>query len=451
MAAAKRASLLLTLLAACGFPRPADVGDDANPGHDSGQPGTTIQVAGTGDDSNDGITKPIKTLKHAIGLASQSHQITNIVLASGRYSTLSGETFPYTLPADVTVRGSAGGGTIFAGSNSEAGIMVDGAALQDLEFEDFTVAIAATGAARLADIRVRTKMTAVRAETAGRLVIDNLDITGAATACATGIALNGAADLVATTLVTRGLGTTLNAKDQSTVSITSLNVTGDPTCVSTVLRASNKTFTLQDGFVDGGYGGLALTPVSTSQQAVITNTVLRNLRSAALVGSPGTGGTATMMMTGGEISNSGGFGIELYHGSWSFTNVAINEDSTAGIFLLGIGPQLLSTLRMRGCTVRGNEQAIHLEDWTTADLGTVDNPGNNSFLSSTSVGLDVAGSAGPTQINAVGNTWRPSRQGADSGGKYTNPAGPITGPVTIVAGNNYAIAGTYTVQINPPQ
>src|SRR5262245_43980060 len=79
----------LLVVAACGFPRPPDVPDD-----DSSDQ-STIHVSASGDDSNDGITQPVKTLKRAIGIASGSSQIAKIALASGSYSTASGETFPY--------------------------------------------------------------------------------------------------------------------------------------------------------------------------------------------------------------------------------------------------------------------------------------------------------------------------------------------------------------------
>jgi hypothetical protein len=45
----------------------------------------TIRVAPSGDDANDGLTNPVKTLKRAIGLAAAYSQATVIVLASGRY------------------------------------------------------------------------------------------------------------------------------------------------------------------------------------------------------------------------------------------------------------------------------------------------------------------------------------------------------------------------------
>src|SRR5215468_143263 len=61
-------------------------GSVKNEGPGGGPPdmggGKTVQVSTTGDDANDGITEPVKTLKHAIGLALADGEITSISLAS---------------------------------------------------------------------------------------------------------------------------------------------------------------------------------------------------------------------------------------------------------------------------------------------------------------------------------------------------------------------------------
>src|SRR5947207_1884829 len=109
----------VALLAACNFPKPADVAGEAGPSDASvvtdaapdglpidsppidaapdapDLPGTVLNVSPSGDDANDGLTMPVKTLKHAIGLAAANSEIVRIVLASGRYSAATGETFPY--------------------------------------------------------------------------------------------------------------------------------------------------------------------------------------------------------------------------------------------------------------------------------------------------------------------------------------------------------------------
>ncbi|HEX7939329.1 MAG TPA: DUF1565 domain-containing protein [Gemmatimonadaceae bacterium] len=174
-------------------------------------PIVAIHVSPSGDDANDGLTLPVKTLKHAVALAAANTQITQIVLATGTYSAGSGETFPYIVPSNVTIVGPGDGGAVLVGSKTEPGVTVDAGGLQDLDLQDFATAITVTGTANLKNIRVRTSTIAVQAEATASLTVNNLDITGIAVTgtspCSTGIALNGAAKLVAMTMSTRELGT----------------------------------------------------------------------------------------------------------------------------------------------------------------------------------------------------------------------------------------------------
>lgn len=431
MTSSTRAWLFLLLATACGFPRPSDVNGD---GPD--QPGVTIHVAPTGDDANDGLTQPVKTIKRAIRIAGTNTDITTIELAAGRYTAATGEMFPYMVPTDVTMAGPVTGGAILTGTKAEPGLMIDAGKLQDLELEDFTVAITTTGTARIANLRVRTSTLAMRGETAARLTVDNFDITGAVDVCGSGIELKGAADLVATTLVTWNLTTTLDARDQSTVNIAKADITGDPRCRGFAFSVgTNKTFTLSDSTVSGTYGGMGFPGSSSSPtQVTVTGTALRNMTANAL-----SGGFVVFKMTGGEISNAGQAGLSANAGTWSFTNVLISGNRVGGLFLSGSGPQALATLTLRGCTIADNAgDGVQLFDFSAADLGTDANPGNNTFQGNQPVGLLVYGSYGPQHVDAVGNTWNAMVQGSDMAGRYTSPT-TITGPIDQAINNNFAL------------
>jgi hypothetical protein len=442
MAASLRSAAALLLMSACGFPRPADVGGTPGEPSDAApdapeQPGTVVHVSNTGDDANDGLTLAVKTLKHAIGIAAASSQITKIVLATGHYATAAGETFPYTVPANVTIVGAAGGGSILTGSNTEPGMIVDAGTLQDLELEDFTVAITATGMATVTNVHVRTNMLAVRAETTAKLTVNNLDITGMVAACATGIELNGAAEFSATTLSTRNLGTAVDAKNQSAVNITRGSITGDRGCTKTVIVVTtSKPFLLSDSILDGGTAGISFLPKSATLQVTILNTILRNFKNDALGGGTGFGGLLTFDMSGGEISNNGRGGVEAVGGLWSFTNVMMTQNGVFGIYFQGSLPAP-GALTMRGCSISGTPDAIYLFDEAAADLGTAGSPGDNNFQSFAGVALDIDGATQP-RIDAAGNTWR-AVQGTNPQGKYPSNIAPVFGPVDRVSANNYAI------------
>lgn len=428
-------ALLVLTTASCGFPRPPDVVGDAPVGTDGpAGPIVAIHVSPSGDDANDGLMLPVKTLKHAIALAAANTQITQIVLATGTYSAATGETFPYIIPSNVTIVGPGDGGAILAGSQTEPGVTVDAGGLQDLDLQDFATAITVTGTANLKNIGVRTSTIAVQAEATASLTVNNLNITGIAVTgtgpCSTGIALNGAAKLVAMTLTTRDLGTTLDARDQSVVAIANATISGNPTCPgSTVMSViSTASFSLSDSVLDGGAAGIGIVAQSASFHATISNTIVRNMKGDGLGGFPNL--KASFQMTGGELSSNGLSGAELGQGTWTFTNVAIRQNKNIAFYLQD------ASLVMRNCTVVGNGFGIDVYQGSVADLGTMSSPGNNVFQNNSDVSVFAESSV---PVNAIGNTWNPNIQGADGNGKYITTA-TIAGPVAAVSNGNFQIS-----------
>jgi hypothetical protein len=451
--------LLFAALIACDFPRPANVGDgpppsDANNSVDASTsidapvdapidapdlPNTVLHVSPSGDDANDGLTMPVKTLKRAIGLAAANREIKRIELAVGRYSSATGETFPYTVPTDVTVTGPTGGGAMLAGANTEPGISVGAGGLVDLDLEGFTTAITVTGTATLRNLHVVTGTTAIQVDTTGRVTATNLDIAGTVGSCPTGIVLNGSAQLTVTMLTTRRIGIALDAKDDSATTIGNANISGDMSCpqIALVQLTSTNSFTINDSLLDGGASqGIRLLPASRLFQARISNTIIRNMRNDGLVGSH-FGTPATFQMVGGELSGNGG-GAQFSDATWTFTNVMIRQNVGLALFVTE------GTLIMRGCTVTGNGTGINVHDFGRADLGTEASPGNNVLQQSMGVALVLDGGFGATLVTAVGNTWNPNTQGADGNGRYSVPA-TVSAPIPGATGNNYALSGSWSL------
>ena len=416
------------LLVGCGNVKSDDTAADG-PAQDSpDNPSTTVSVSNTGDDANDGIAGPVKTLKRAIGIAAANPTITTIALATGRYEGATGETFPYTVPPNITIHGPAGGGAVLVGTAAVPGLVVDAGTLRDLELETFMVAITSRAATTLTNVRVRDSVTAVQGEAGALLTVDGLDITGATGACALGIALNGTADLKATNVATRTLGSALEAREQSTVDLAA-NITGDASCAQAVIISSTtRAFALRDTIIDGGKDGISFTAVT---QATLTNTTIRNLTNDALLGKP------VFTMTGGALIDNGRAGLEVSGGEWTFTNVAIKNHPVMGIYFQnGSTP---GKLKLRGCTVTGNRTGVYLFAVPVGvDLGTAASPGGNIFQGNAQYGVEADTSSGTPLIPAVGNTWRPNVQGADATGKYATPA-TINGPVDLGAGTNFSV------------
>ena len=455
------ALLAVAPIAACNFPRPADVAGEAGPSDASlptdaapdglpidGQlvdaapdapdlPGTAIHVSPTGDDANDGFTMPVKTLKHAIGLAAANSDIIHIVLASGRYSAATGETFPYTVPLNVTVIGPAGGGATLAGTKAEPGMSLNGSGLQDVDLADFTTAITATGTATLKNIRVLTSAVGLQAETTARVMSSSLEIAGTAGACAKGVILIGSAQFTGAVFTTRNLATTMEARDHSVSNVANANISGDKGCSQSLALfrvTSDASFALSDSLLDGGpRSGVLLNPPVAGFSATISSTTIRNMKLDAIGGGAPVGGSMTFHMTGGELSNNENIGVELGDGTWTFTNVTIRQNLGSAVYLQN------AHLIMRGCMITGNRSGIDVFDNATADLGTASSPGNNLLQGNTEVGLVLdGGAAGASLVNAVGNTWNPDKQGTDHDGHYPM-TDTVSIPVPFVSGNNFAI------------
>lgn len=436
-AMASAASMVLVLLtaASCGFPRPPDLVGDAPGGADgSAGPIVAIHVSPSGDDANDGMTQPVKTLKHAIGLAIENSQISMITLASGRYSSDSGETFPYMVPAKMMIAGPAGGGAILAGNMTETALVLREALLQDVEFEGFGLAIDSIGAATLNGIRIRESMIAIHGHVDANLMIDNLDITGVISACASGIVLNDTAALKVAALATRNLGVTLDSEDHSTSDLTNVNITGDPGCPGSVINVvSDKTLSFHEGLLEDGNIGISLGSLTSGgdpSQASLVDVTIHGMKTGIGIGH------ASLSMVGGEFARCGmtNAAISSFRATLSLGNVTFTQNVGLAMFAQD------TQLTMRECSVTATSGGLDISvaDPSVTDLGTSTDPGKNTFQG----GLVIEGSDfSPLRvIDAIGNTWNPSVQGADGNGQY-DPTLVIPGSSTGISGPNYSLSG----------
>jgi len=411
-------------------------------------PGLIVSVSNDGNDAHDGITQSVETLKRAVAIATANPQVTDIILATGRYTTRQGEAFPYTLPPNVIgLAGPPGGGAVLVGSGAEAGLIFKDGQIQDIELDNFAVAIDGAGSMRLKNLRVAASMIGIHGAEGATLRIDNLDISGGASGCATGIKLDGVADLTVTTLTTHDLGTAVDALNHSSQKVGAIDIsdanlmsTLGATCVPGVLSVMNQGLTLSGSMVDGGSMGIEVFGSGSppSLPVTITNTTLRNLQFGLLI-------TGAMTRIASSAITDNVTGLQGASGSWSLTKVTISRNSL-GIVISGDTVNGPSLLTMRDCAVANHtNNGIELFDYTDADLGTTASPGNNVLTSNFPVGLLIGGPAGPTQIDAVGNTWVPNVQDADAVGHYPTVA-TVTGPIGSVFGNNFAIASGWSLQ-----
>jgi hypothetical protein len=152
----------------------------------------------------------------------------------------------------------------------------------------------------------------------------------------------------------------------------------------------------------------------------------------------------TIDIEGGELSRNGD-NQDTYWGTYG------------GLYLNSYGPTHVFDVRLRGVAVNdtpsfGNLPTagvlIRAVAGSTIDLGTVDDPGDNTFTGNVRTGVELT-TGNAANVSAVGNTWNASVQGATAAGKYTAPAGMQT-TVTSGTGTNYSVtAGTLILAETP--
>lgn len=184
--------------------------------------------------------------------------------------------------------------------------------------------------------------------------------------------------------------------------------------------------------------GIEFTGAAPATVATVTSTSIQSM-----TGDGVTGSTVALTMTGGNVQSSNR-GLFANGGSWTLQRVEFLHNTTLAVEIKGSSEAAAPTLRMNSCEAIASGDGILLSDFAVADLGTAERPGNNTFIVSRSVHLNLAGTSGAALVTAVGNTWYKNKQGSDSLGRYPQPA-TITGPVSMVPGNNFALAAGWTL------
>ena len=158
----------------------------------------------------------------------------------------------------------------------------------------------------------------------------------------------------------------------------------------------------------------------------------------------GTGSVAVVTVTGSNLTGST-YGIQWDAVAGTTFDV---ESTTITGNQTGLSFNAAGSLRLRGSNVSNNTaRGVAVFATATCDLGTTADPGLNTFTGNTTRGLEDNLTSGVVQ--AVGNTWNASVQGADAAGHYsTSPSYtpvPQTGPVGT--GANFTIANSVAVNL----
>ena len=179
---------------------------------------------------------------------------------------------------------------------------------------------------------------------------------------------------------------------------------------------------------------------ATAATVQVLQSTITNTYAAAIQNEPGATPAVALTLDGSSLTaNDSGLNWTGRAGStFDVRNSTLTGNRIGATVTLGAG-----TFTLRGSSLSNNtSQGLALSGGLTVDLGKTSDPGGNTFLGNGTVGLQDNLDAGHS-VDAVGNTWIASQQGADAAGRYSTPPGyvavPVQGPTSGTT-KNFSIA-----------
>lgn len=429
-----------------------------------------------GDDGHDGSEQtPFKTLTHALAVVRPG---STVMLEPGTYGTAGGEVWPEVdehaevsgipVPAGVRLESVTPGEATLVAADGQTGLLFQaGGAVVGLTFQNFLIAISASG---------------------GPLELTSVTLQGGSASDATNLGLkvfgqNGPVQITCDDLTIKDLrcngtgmylqyGAAVTLKGGSISGDWSPSTTADASCRGATginilngalqmtgvqlshlkeagidAREGSTVFVKQGGMSQLGIAvnlsddasihlkGLSISEGSIGiyARSAQSTVALRNVTIASQ--SDDAVYAAGRLLIDQSTLQANTTGVELDHNPASavLTDVTF-QDGTTGIDNRG------GSLYLRGSNFSSVEVAVKSAYDGTNDLGKVSDQGENTFHA-TDTNVDVGGSGGPQTVWAVGNTWWPNVQGADASGHYATQA--LAGPQD---GKNFNLSSTETIQ-----
>lgn len=444
-------------------------GGDVGTGGDGNLPFKGLYIGVDGNDGDDGTMEaPFATLTHAASVAVAGD---TIVFLGGNF------TMPIqavTIPDGVDVMAHVSATSFLSGNGALFNLMGD-TRITGLDLENFTRPIqfvgaaAAMGTVTIEDTRFESCSQAC------------LTLSGATKAVVLGqgeepLADGGGAFAILTETsslsMTEGLlenfqaGGLIRAEDESTVSLTDITVDGGTGVVLTLRNEAS-------GIVEGAtIATLSASLLQQFDQSVLT---VRGSDLSMKGGTPFNCVTTSAMnkltiessklhdcgtgIKGGPPAELTVIDTEFYNLDFGTETAAAGGAVTESTILINgcnLHDIAYSALRLGGATNKINVKirdtlvdVSTFANWgaviltgtnaSEIDLGTLDDPGGNTFLQGntttahTALQLNLAA----LTVFAVGNTWTPHVQGADANGLYAVVAGNLLEDSTSASGRNY--------------
>ncbi|WP_394825210.1 right-handed parallel beta-helix repeat-containing protein [Pendulispora albinea] len=421
-----------------------------------------VHASPEGQDENPGTSaRPVRTLKKALTIAKSGQTVS---LAAGRYSEASGESWPQKVPDGVILEGS-GDAVLSSGSLEKAGLLYAGAGqIRNLAFESFRYAVVAKGKlviknakvtggggfvfgadsqGELEDItmeelsfagvtgieqaRIRMNKGSFRGKTS-----PSLDAEGCKNVI--GVLLGGRSNATLDNVSFTNLGNgSFAAFDDSTASIGRGTFTrpalGDACTASSQIVSSDRASVNVEDTTVSDEAGAGLFVARASSKLTFRRSSVKNSTFGAM-------SYGRLEVEKGTFESIGKVGI--YLASDSEATIA---ETTISAKRFGIQADSDTKLVVRKSHMTSeDEDAVLLRD-VAADLGRPDDPGGNRLLGK-ETGLYVLDPAGRrTLVQAAGNIWRASIQGADADGRY--PTQLVDG---AQRGENFVLSGGASIQ-----
>lgn len=406
----------------------------------------------TGLDTNPGTASaPFKTIEKALTLVRSGE---SIVLYAGTYDEISGETWNYTVPAGVTLHGNTSG-VILQSNTSAGGLTLSGdATIEGVTLKGFGGALMAdAGALTLKNTTFDSDNNGIVLTASASATLTSTSFTGSGS----GASLYNAATLSMSGGTVTGLdGDVFYITGTASIELTGVQVQDTTSYVldmrqTSVATLTNCTITNSSPQGSGGSSSLDLVDSATLQlqdtgvdqaygYAVLardaTTTVDIHGGTFALNGYGGISAAGYLAVDGANVSNNTGDGVDAA-GSVVVTNSTLSYNTS---YAVNVGSG--GSIALFGSQLSGNGGGVILNgSGGNANLGTASKPGNNTIQNlSSGTGLAVFWTSGT--IQAVGNTWNPSVQGADASGHYTSQL--LSGPMS---GENFTMPSGVDVQL----
>jgi hypothetical protein len=404
----------------------------------------------SGADSNPGSdTAPLKTIKKALATA-QSGQ--RVALQAGTYDITSGQTFPDTIPNGVTVEAVSAGLAVLLGTAGQTAFTGSGNdTLRYLTVQGFNILMnASTG------IHVMYSTNVTNVQTCFNLTGSTQGIANACTFKTSGVAsLTDIAQVTLNTSTTSGGGGDALVTLQKASIFNMNNSTMSDAQLTGIAMYEASQATLYGCSIANvslhGAGGSSSIDMSGTAHLSLRSTYIsgaysydvlsRNAGTITTVRASTFSGTAIRMDGGSFDADSSNFAYGtvafLITGSstsyLTLRNSSVQYYTSSGI----MGGSGSFSISARNSTFTNCQYGIYVYGTNGyLDLGTAASPGGNTITGNSQYGVRVGFSGGIT-ASAVGNTWIPNIEGANSAGKYS--AQLLIGPTPNATPLNYYI------------